>query len=74
MSVRRVIGLLLLLPAVFTAGFFLYAGLSGDPGCGSAEPGLCFGLGIWTMLSAPLALLTTPVALFLLFRSRKATP
>lgn len=72
MSVRRVIGLLLLLPAVCVVGFFLYAGLSDDPGCGSGEPGLCFGLGIWMMLVAPLALLTTPVALFLLIRSRKA--
>lgn len=72
----RVLAWILLLPALFVAGFFAYAGLSGDPGCGSAEPNLCFGLGVLTMVAAPFAVITTPVSLYLFFRSRsrKATP
>lgn len=62
----RIAAAILLIPLLFTLGFFAYAGLANDPGCGSAEPSTCFGAGILAaFIIGPLALLTTPAAIVL---------
>ena len=73
----RVFAALLLLPLVYSAAFWIYVPLADDPGCGSLEPGLCFGVGLTQLFSLPLALICTPIAIYLFLRDkrqRKATP
>lgn len=65
MTARKIVMFLLLLPALLIVAFFLYAGISNDPGCGSNEPGTCFGVGVLMMFVAPIALLTTPAAIII---------
>jgi|GEM_PF-3378352 len=68
----RILALIFLIPLLYTVAFFIYAGLSNDPGCGSQDPGLCFGAGVMMMLAVPLALLTTPASIiFYILHRRK---
>ena len=65
---RKLIYCLLATPLVFTVAFFLYIGVTNDPGCGSADPGPCFGAGVLMMVVAPLSVITIPILIILLVR------
>jgi hypothetical protein len=65
--------LLLLIPAAIVVGFMIYmSAFAGKGECGSASPGLCFGLG-WLVIIGPLplALILNPIVVLRLWRRRK---
>jgi len=61
----RVIKWLCLFPLFYVIAFYVYAAIGNDAGCGSQDPGFCFGAGVLLMIMMPLAFIFTILAVLL---------
>lgn len=61
---RRFLSVVSVGSVIYAAAFFAYVSFANDPGCGSLEPGACFGAGVLMMLILPIGILVLIIRLF----------